>query len=39
MKNAIEPHWDATNDISVRLGLKLGHTNPESYRCYHWRKK
>ncbi len=34
----IEPHWDAANDLSVKLALKLGYTDPESYKCYYWKK-
>ncbi len=34
--NNIEPHWDAANQASVKLALKLGYSNPEPYNCYTW---
>jgi hypothetical protein len=30
------PHWDAANEISVRLAEKLGYTNPDPYQVYYW---
>jgi len=39
LERGIEPHWDAANQISVRLAKKLGFTDPEPYRCYYWREK
>ncbi|MFW9916111.1 MAG: GNAT family N-acetyltransferase, partial [Candidatus Thorarchaeota archaeon] len=35
----IKPHWDAGNEISVALALKLGFTKPQRYKCYYWRSK
>lgn len=34
----IEPQWNAANDISQKLSVKLGYTNPEPYNCYYWWK-
>ncbi len=39
LEHGIKPHWDAANEISVALALKLGFTNPHPYRCYYWRSK
>ncbi|MHA2497033.1 MAG: GNAT family N-acetyltransferase, partial [Candidatus Hodarchaeales archaeon] len=39
LEHGIKPHWDAANEISVALALKLGFTNPQRYRCYYWRSK
>ncbi len=39
LERGIEPHWDAMNELSADLALKIGYTNPEPYRCYHWREK
>ncbi|MHA1969870.1 MAG: GNAT family N-acetyltransferase, partial [Candidatus Hodarchaeales archaeon] len=36
LEREIEPHWDAANPYSVKLALKLGFTDPESYKCYYW---
>ncbi len=38
LEKKIEPHWDVTNPDSVKLALKLGFSDPEPYKCYHWRK-
>jgi hypothetical protein len=29
------PHWDAANEKSVALALKLGYTNPESWQAFY----
>lgn len=39
LEHGIKPHWDAANEISVELALKLGFTNPQRYKCYYWRSK
>ena len=39
LKRGISPHWDAENDESVKLALKLGFINPEPYHCYFWLKE
>jgi len=39
LNNAIEPHWNAANEPSVRMALKLGYTNPEEYYVYEWISK
>jgi hypothetical protein len=38
LEREIESHWDAANPDSVKLALKLGFTDPESYKSYYWRK-
>jgi hypothetical protein len=37
LERSIKPHWDAANERSVKLALKLGYTDPEPYKCYYWR--
>ncbi|MHA2245641.1 MAG: GNAT family N-acetyltransferase [Candidatus Hodarchaeales archaeon] len=39
LEKGIEPHWDAANQISVKLAQKLGYSDPKPYRCYYWRSK
>lgn len=34
LKNGFIPHWDADNNPSVNLALKLGYTNPVQYGYY-----
>ncbi|MFW9862208.1 MAG: GNAT family N-acetyltransferase [Candidatus Thorarchaeota archaeon] len=34
LDNGITPYWDAQTQISVKLALKLGYTNPESYELF-----
>jgi predicted GNAT family acetyltransferase len=29
------PHWDAANEISVKLALKLGYTDPFSWEAFY----
>lgn len=36
--NSITPCWDAANENSAKLALKLGYTDPISYQCYYWKK-
>ena len=36
-KNLV-PHWDAANEASVKLALKLGYTNPVSWDAYYYTK-
>ena len=33
------PFWDAANEVSVQLALKLGYTDPDPYEVYYWMKK
>lgn len=35
LENGIEPQWDAANDISIRLALKLGYTPQHQWTMYH----
>ena len=37
LEREIEPHWDSANPDSVKLALKLGFSDPVSYKCYYWR--
>ncbi|MFX1252792.1 MAG: GNAT family N-acetyltransferase [Promethearchaeota archaeon] len=39
LQHGIKPHWDAMNDMSVNLALKLGYTDPEPYKLYGWFTK
>lgn len=34
LNKGITPHWDADNEIMVRLGLKLGFIKPQNYSAY-----
>ena len=36
LQNNLEPHWDADNEPSAKLAIKLGYTNPEKYFAYYW---
>ena len=38
LENDIIPHWDAANEVSVKLALKLGYVEPDRYVAY-YRKK
>ena len=38
LKNGIIPHWDAANEVSLKLALKLGYVEPDRYVAY-YRKK
>jgi hypothetical protein len=33
------PHWDAANDASVNLALKLGYSNPDVWFLYFWKEQ
>ncbi len=33
----ITPCWDAGNESSLQLALKLGYSNPMLYHCYYWK--
>ena len=35
LENGLVPHWDAANEASVGLALKLGYTNPEPWEAYY----
>ncbi len=38
LKNGLVPCWDAANEASVKMALKLGYTNPDPYKAYvRWR--
>ena len=35
LENNVVPHWDAANDISVQLALKLGYTDPYEWNFFY----
>jgi GNAT superfamily N-acetyltransferase len=35
LKNGLDPQWDAANDISIHLALKLGYTLRLAWKMYH----
>lgn len=35
LSHGFVPHWDAANDASVKLALKLGYTNPMEWDAYY----
>ncbi len=37
LERGIEPHWDAANELSLKLAQKLGYTNPKRYKGYYYR--
>jgi len=39
LKNDIEPNWEAANDRSVAMALKLGYTNPIDIFQYYWKNE
>lgn len=36
LENGLDPHWDAANEISVRLALRLGYTLHHRWKMYHY---
>ncbi len=36
LEKGLVPHWDADNEPSAKLALKLGYTEPEKYNAYFW---
>ena len=36
LQNNLVPHWDADNEPSAKLAIKLGFSNPEKYYAYFW---
>lgn len=34
LENGLTPHWDAANEASVQLALKLGYTDPDCWEAY-----
>ncbi|MCG3252660.1 MAG: GNAT family N-acetyltransferase, partial [Candidatus Heimdallarchaeota archaeon] len=39
LQEGLVPHWDADNEPSAKLALKLGFTKPEKYHAYYWFEK
>ncbi|MBK5112662.1 MAG: GNAT family N-acetyltransferase [Candidatus Heimdallarchaeota archaeon] len=39
LQQGLVPHWDADNEPSAKLALKLGFTEPEKYHAYFWFEK
>ncbi|MGY5881740.1 MAG: GNAT family N-acetyltransferase [Candidatus Thorarchaeota archaeon] len=38
LENGFVPHWDAANEISVKLALKLGYSNPYPWEAFYLKK-
>ena len=38
LENGLEPHWDAQNEPSIKMALKLGYTDPMQYDIYYWKE-
>ncbi|MFW9849738.1 MAG: GNAT family N-acetyltransferase [Candidatus Thorarchaeota archaeon] len=39
VQNGLIPNWDAANEPSKKLALKLGYCNPIEYSVYRWKTK
>ncbi|MHA1135678.1 MAG: GNAT family N-acetyltransferase [Candidatus Thorarchaeota archaeon] len=39
LEKGLVPHWDAANDISVKLALKLGYSNPKTWEAFYYKPK
>ena len=39
LENNVVPHWDAANDISVQLALKLGYTDPYEWNFFYLKSQ
>ena len=37
LENGLDPQWDAANDASVRLALRLGYPPHHSWKMYHYQ--
>lgn len=37
LENELVPHWDAANEPSVKLALKLGYSNPRTWKAYYYK--
>jgi hypothetical protein len=35
LENGLTPHWDAVNEASIQLALKLGYTDPDHWEGYY----
>ncbi|MHA2397029.1 MAG: GNAT family N-acetyltransferase [Candidatus Thorarchaeota archaeon] len=35
LEKGLVPHWDAANEASINLALKLGYTNPDHWEAYY----
>ncbi|MGY5859828.1 MAG: GNAT family N-acetyltransferase [Candidatus Thorarchaeota archaeon] len=38
LENNLVPHWDAANESSIKLAMKLGYTNPISWEAYYYKE-
>ena len=38
LENGLEPHWDAQNEPSIKIAIKLGYTDPVQYDIYYWKE-
>ncbi|MCJ7817924.1 MAG: GNAT family N-acetyltransferase, partial [Candidatus Thorarchaeota archaeon] len=39
LENNLVPHWDAANESSVKLALKLGYINPKTWEAYYYKSE
>ncbi|TFG94575.1 GNAT family N-acetyltransferase, partial [Candidatus Thorarchaeota archaeon] len=39
LENNLVPHWDAANEQSVKLALKLGYSNPKTWEVYFYKSE
>lgn len=37
LENGLEPEWDAQNEPSIKIALKLGYTDPVKFDVYYWK--
>jgi RimJ/RimL family protein N-acetyltransferase len=37
LEKKLVPHWDAANEPSVKLALKLGYSNPKEWESYYYK--
>ncbi len=38
LERGLVPHWDAANEASVKLALKLGYSNPRTWEAYYQKE-
>ncbi|MBN2229237.1 MAG: GNAT family N-acetyltransferase [Candidatus Thorarchaeota archaeon] len=39
LDNNLVPHWDAANQSSVKLAIKLGYNNPQPWEAFYYQSK
>ena len=35
LERGLTPHWDAANETSLKLALKIGYSNPKKWEAYY----